>query len=132
VAKRETTECQYPDCTASAKKKGVCAKHFGKRYALGCTVEGCVDPKTGEAGELFAKGRCRVHYMRDRRIKEGKAAPPPDAPIRNYGQKERIVVFTRIGKDVARAIVKASGRPKGMYEKAAEILTEWAERQAAG
>lgn len=123
ATKKKPPECLMPSCTETARKKGVCMAHFAENYAAGCTVEDCAE-------ELFAKGRCKAHYMRLYRRKNGASSPPQDAPIRAYGQ-DRFEVFTRIPKEAADVILKASGRRDGMYEKAQEILVRWAEQHAA-
>lgn len=116
-------ECLKPGCFAPARKKGVCLEHFADHYFASCTVEGCTE-------EVFARARCKAHYMRLYRTKNGDSAPPADAPIRAYGQ-ERFEVFTRIPAEAAAVILKESGRRDGMYEKAAEILVQWARKHAA-
>jgi hypothetical protein len=120
--KPHLAECQMPDCAKPAKKKGVCMEHFEGGYALCCTIDGCTEA-------TFAKGRCRAHYMRRYRKKIGKPSPPPDKPIRSYGQ-ERFEVFTRIPKEIADVLLKKAGRRDGMYEIAQTILVDWAERHA--
>jgi hypothetical protein len=114
----KASDCNVPGCRALAKKKGVCLEHYNANYVLKCSVDGCME-------EVFAKGRCQPHYMRLRRRKEGTHKMPLDAPVRQYGQ-ERFDVFTRIPKEAADVILKASGRKDGMYEKAQEILVGWA------
>ncbi len=119
---KQAMECQKPGCERPARKKGVCLEHYAENYVAGCTVDGCTE-------ELFAKGRCKAHYMRKYRKTKGESAPPADAPVRAYGQ-ERFDVFTRIPKEAADVILRVAGRRDGMYEKAQEILTDWAERHA--
>lgn len=119
MAKKKTdNECYFQGCTAAVKKQGVCAKHASENYVGGCIVEAC-------DREVFAKGRCKAHYMRKYRSSPGK---PDDKPVRGYGQT-RFEVFTRIPEADAEIILKAAGRKDGMYEKAAEILTAWAKRR---
>lgn len=123
MATKTRQECLKPGCTAPARKKGVCLPHFADNYIACCTVDGCTE-------QVFAKARCKAHYMRLYRVNKGESAPPADAPVRAYGQ-ERFEVFTRIPASAAEVIIRASGREKGMYEKAAEILVQWAEKHAA-
>lgn len=115
--------CNVPGCNNAPKRKGVCEEHARANYVLGCTEAGCEH-------ELFAKGRCRAHYMRRYRRKNGDAAPAAAEPVRAYGQ-ERYDVFTRIPQEAADIILRHAGRRDGMYEKAQEILINWAERHAA-
>lgn len=115
--------CQKPGCENAAQKKGVCAQHLSENYVMGCSVDDCTEV-------LFAKGRCKAHYMRGYRRKKGESAPPPNTPVRSYGI-ELSEVFTRIPREAAEVIIRASGREKGLYEKAKEILVAWAERHAA-
>lgn len=121
--KKLESECNVPNCTARVFKLGVCKTHSEQNYAVECTVEGC-------DREVFAKGRCKPHYMRHYRKKRGEAAPKADKPIRDYGQP-RFEVFTRIPLEDAEAILEASGRDDGMYEKAGEILSAWAKKHRA-
>jgi hypothetical protein len=109
-------------CQEAAKRQGVCKEHFKANYVAACTVDGCEH-------ELFSKGRCRAHYMRHYRSRIGESSPPQSAPMRPYSRTERFEVFTRIPTDVAEVILKAAGRRDGMYEKAAEILSNWAQRK---
>ena len=120
---KELERCNAPGCKNPAKRKGICADHIAANYVLGCTEEGCDH-------ELFAKGRCKAHYMRRYRKKNGEPAPASKAPVRKYGEA-RFDVFTRIPEEAAEVILKAAGRRDGMYEKAKEILVKWAERHAA-
>lgn len=121
--KESKKECNVPGCTNRAQRKGICAEHIGENYALKCTVEDCEK-------DVFAKGRCQPHYKRLYRRRNGEAAPEQARPVRNYGQK-RFVVYTRIPQEAAEVILKKAGRKDGMYELAAEILTNWAARHAA-
>lgn len=118
-----STECIVPGCNNPARKKGICLAHHQENYVGCCTVEGCTR-------NLFCRGRCKPHYMRLRRKKEGKNNLHPDAPIRGYGQ-ELFSVFTRIPRPAADVILKAAGHREGMYAKIQEILTDWAEQHAA-
>lgn len=117
---KKVEHCNAPGCTAEVYASGVCREHHAKNYRLACQEDGCDK-------EAWAKGLCQAHYMRNRRGKKSKKA------VREYGS-EKVVVFTRVPPDVAEIIIKASGRPKGLYEKSAEILERWARKnfQAVG
>lgn len=120
---KELAQCNAPNCTNPPKLKGICAEHIKANYVLACTVDGC-------SHELWTKGRCKAHYMRRYRKKKGDNVHSTGPDVRKYGQ-ERFDVFTRIPKEAADVILKRAGRRDGMYEKAAEILVEWADRHAA-
>lgn len=126
---KKKERCSYGECVSPAKRQGLCVKHLSEGYTGGCTVNGCVDPATGEPRELFAKGRCKPHHQRWWRSKHSESAPAPSAPVRSYGVK-RVVVFTRVTEDVLKALQRAAGTQKGVYTKAQEILTAWAEAHA--
>lgn len=121
---KKSEQCNVEGCESAAMRQGICAEHTKKNYILACTLEGCDK-------QLYAKGMCKMHHTRKLRRKNGESAPPLNAPARSYGIA-RFEVFTRIPLTAAKAILKAAGRRDSMYEKAQQILTDWAEQHAAG
>lgn len=118
----KTKECNVPGCSARQYKAGVCKDHHAQNYTLGCAVDKC-------DREVFAKGHCKAHYNRRWKKKAGRNVETPmNAPVRKWGE-EKFEVFTRIPKEYADVILREAGRPDGMYEKAKEILINWAKRR---
>lgn len=130
MPKKKTSICQVPQCSEREYAAGVCKKHHEENYVLGCCEQ--LEDGTECPKPLFAKGRCSAHYFRKRRKKRGESAPPADRPVRGINQK-LVIVYTRIPKEFADIIQKASRRRdgKGLYGKSQEILVDWAKHYAA-
>lgn len=117
-------KCNHPACEKPAYKRGICEEHAAENYVLACTVVD--DDGTNCDGELWAKGRCRAHYMRLHRKKNGEKAPPLNRPRRRY-KAGLTIIHTRIPATHA-ALVKAEAGRLGLHVKSGQILSTWANR----
>lgn len=83
----------------------------------------------------YGDGLCVAHYRRAVRLREGRKAPPVNAPISPRAQQRQgetlVQVTTRVPLRVQKALVKAAKkRAVKTYQLMAELLEVFAARAA--